>query len=106
MTGLPELPDLPITPRVEAVLAALAATGRRKVSATYLSRASHVTVGTVRKVLKDLKAARLAQCVDERHLPDRPPHAVWWLTGAGEALAARLAERRAAPPAQPAAAPD
>ena len=90
----PDLPSVKLTASVDEVLAALAAAQRRKLSAADIVRTTGVGRATVNRALVSLKAARLAQAMDQAHIPDKPVHLVWWLTGAGEALATQRAQGR------------
>ena len=86
------------------VLAAMAAAHRRKLDNREIARTTGLSRATVARVLVALNASRLAQAQDQAHIPDKAVHMVWWLTGAGEALAQRRAAQSAPQPdARPAA---
>lgn len=85
-----EVRALRLTSVVRRVLGALLASGSRKVPVREVARTGGVTHSAAAGALHRLEQAGLARYVQQRHVPDRPPHAVWWLTGAGRAVAQQV----------------
>lgn len=90
MGGVDEVQALRLTPVVRKVLGALLAAGRRKVAVREVACTGGVTRSAAAGALHRLDQAGLACHVQQQHVPDRPPHAVWWLTGAGRAVAQQV----------------
>lgn len=76
-----------LTPAVRAVLQALAAQHGAKLSVRHLAAQTRLQPPVVRVALAAAGRGRLVQHVLQRDVPDQPPRTVFWLTGAGLAVA-------------------
>lgn len=84
-----------LTSAVRAVLAGLQQQTGVKLSVRELARHTGRSPAAIRTVLTTLEKATLVRHTLQRDVPDHPPHLVWWITAAGQQVAAGIAPQPA-----------
>ncbi|MCZ7478921.1 hypothetical protein [Micromonospora sp. WMMC273] len=85
-----EVPAIRLTGAVRAVLAVMGERAGVKLGVRELAIATGRSPGAVRGALATLERGRLIRHMQQRDVPDRPAHTVWWITSLGRETALGL----------------